>query len=105
MKCSISLSATDLFYGITTRNPVVLLLFFISFLPQFIDPTYANHYISFLVLGLSFTTTGTLWCLLLALFSSFISAALIKNKKTGNYLTKACGCILVALGIKVALVK
>ena len=85
-------------------NPKVA-LFFISFLPQFIDPTYSNHYISFLILGLSFTTTGTLWCLLLALFSSFISAALIKNKKTGSYLTKACGFILVGLGIKVALVK
>ena len=85
-------------------NPKVA-LFFISFLPQFIDPGYANHYLSFLVLGLSFTATGTLWCLLLALFASLISAALIKNKRTGNYLTKACGFILVGLGIRVALVK
>ena len=85
-------------------NPKVA-LFFISFLPQFIDPAYSNHYLSFLVLGLSFTATGTLWCLLLALFASLISAALIKNNKAGNYLTKACGFILVGLGIKVALVK
>lgn len=85
-------------------NPKVA-LFFISFLPQFIDPAYSNHYLSFIVLGLSFTATGTLWCLLLALFASVISAALIKNNKTGNYLTKACGFILVGLGIKVALVK
>ena len=85
-------------------NPKVA-LFFISFLPQFIDPTYPDHYISFLVLGLSFTVTGTVWCLLLALFASVISTALVKNKRTGNYLTKACGFILVGLGIKVALVK
>lgn len=85
-------------------NPKVA-LFFISFLPQFIDPAYSNHYLSFIVLGLSFTATGTLWCLLLALFASVISAALIKNNKAGSYLTKACGFILVALGIKVALVK
>ncbi len=85
-------------------NPKVA-LFFISFLPQFIDPAYHNHYLSFIILGLSFTATGTLWCLLLALFASVISTALIKNNKTGSYLTKACGFILVGLGIKVALVK
>ncbi len=85
-------------------NPKVA-LFFISFLPQFIDPTYSNHYLSFIILGLSFTITGTLWCLLLALFASVISAALIKNRNAGNYLTKICGFILVALGIRVALAK
>jgi len=85
-------------------NPKVA-LFFISFLPQFIDPTYSNHYLSFIVLGLSFTVTGTLWCLILALFASIISSAFIKNKKTGNYLNRACGLVLIALGIKVTLVK
>lgn len=85
-------------------NPKVA-LFFISFLPQFIDPGYSNHYLSFLVLGLSFTITGTLWCLLLAFFASVISSALIKNSNAGNYLNKACGFILVGLGIRVALTK
>ncbi|MGI8580645.1 MAG: LysE family translocator [Chitinophagaceae bacterium] len=85
-------------------NPKVA-LFFISFLPQFIDPTYSNHYLSFIILGLSFTITGTLWCLLLALFASVISIALLKNNKTGNYITKVCGLVLVALGVKVALTK
>lgn len=85
-------------------NPKVA-LFFISFLPQFIDPAYSHHYISFLLLGLTFTVTGTLWCLLLAVFASGISALLIKNNKAGAYVTKTCGFILVGLGIKVALTK
>jgi RhtB (resistance to homoserine/threonine) family protein len=85
-------------------NPKVA-LFFISFLPQFIDPAYADHYLSFIVLGLSFTLTGTLWCLVLALFASFISTALIKNKSAGSYLTKICGFILIGLGLKVAFTK
>jgi RhtB (resistance to homoserine/threonine) family protein len=85
-------------------NPKVA-LFFISFLPQFIDPGYSNHYLSFIILGLSFTATGTLWCLLLALFASFISAEFIKNNKTGSYITKICGFILVGLGLRVAFLK
>ncbi len=85
-------------------NPKVA-LFFISFLPQFIDPTYADHYISFLVLGISFTVTGTLWCLLLVFFASVISAALIKNTKTSNFITKGSGIILIGLGFRVALTK
>ena len=85
-------------------NPKVA-LFFISFLPQFIDPTYADHYISFLFLGISFTVTGTLWCLLLVFFASVISAALIKNTKTTNFITKGSGLILIGLGFRVALAK
>ena len=85
-------------------NPKVA-LFFISFLPQFIDPAYSNHYLSFIILGLSFTVTGTVWCLVLAFFASFISASLIKNKNAAAYVTKACGFILVGLGIRVALTK
>jgi threonine/homoserine/homoserine lactone efflux protein len=85
-------------------NPKVA-LFFISFLPQFIDPAYPDHYLSFIVLGLSFTVTGTIWCLVLVLFASFISTSLMKKTWAGNYITKACGFVLVALGIKVAFVK
>lgn len=85
-------------------NPKVA-LFFISFLPQFIDPAYPDTYLSFLFLGLSFTVTGTVWCLILAFFASFISGAMIKNKRTGAYLNKVCGFILVGLGIKVVLTR
>jgi threonine/homoserine/homoserine lactone efflux protein len=41
-------------------------LFFPAFLPQFIDPASLAKIAAFLVLGFSFVTTGTLWCLLLA---------------------------------------
>jgi RhtB (resistance to homoserine/threonine) family protein len=85
-------------------NPKVA-LFFISFLPQFIDPAYTSHYLSFIILGLSFTVTGTLWCLGLALFASIISSSFIKNTRAGNYVTRACGFVLVGLGIRVALAK
>jgi threonine/homoserine/homoserine lactone efflux protein len=83
-------------------NPKVA-MFFIAFLPQFIDPGYHNPVLPFLVLGISFTITGTAWCLTLAIFSSKIFSKLKENQKFSLYLNKICGFVLIGLGIKVAL--
>jgi len=83
-------------------NPKVA-LFFISFLPQFIDPNVSNTVLPFLKLGITFTITGTIWCLILANFSSFLFSKLKHNKTLSNYINKTCGAVLVGLGIKVAL--
>jgi len=82
-------------------NPKVA-LFFISFLPQFINPVYVNPHISFLLLGLTFTITGTCWCFVLASFASYISNGLRRNKFLTAILNKICGITLIGLGIKVA---
>lgn len=90
--------------GVITNvlNPKVA-LFFIAFLPQFIDPALKNTVLTFLVLGISFTITGTIWCLILANFASIISHKLKSNKKLSGYINKTCGAVLIGLGIKVAL--
>jgi len=83
-------------------NPKVA-LFFIAFLPQFIDPTYRHTVVPFLLLGATFITTGTTWCMILALFASGIFAKLKSNRKVSSFINKLCGITLVALGIKIAL--
>jgi RhtB (resistance to homoserine/threonine) family protein len=90
--------------GIFTNalNPKVA-LFFIAFLPQFIDPTIKNAVLPFITLGITFITTGTIWCLILATFASSIFARLKNNKKVSPYINKICGMALIGLGIKVAL--
>lgn len=83
-------------------NPKVA-LFFLAFLPQFINPASTNTFLSFLALGVTFTLTGSIWCLLLVGFASTISAKLKRSEKFASSINKACGIVLIGLGIKVAL--
>lgn len=83
-------------------NPKVA-LFFIAFLPQFIDPTLKNTILPFLALGTTFITTGLIWCLILAIFASAIFKNLKENKRVATFINKFCGLTLIGLGIKVAL--
>ncbi|MGG0240570.1 LysE family translocator [Bacillus rhizoplanae] len=79
-------------------NPKVA-LFFIAFLPQFID-TKASSPISFIILGLTFTVTGLLWCLFIAYFSSYVTKKLRGNEKIGTVLNKITGIIFIGMGLK-----
>ncbi|HDX9590542.1 TPA: LysE family transporter [Bacillus pseudomycoides] len=69
------------------------------FLPQFID-TKASSLISFLILGLTFTITGLLWCLFIAYFSSYGTKKLRENEKVGMVLNKITGMIFIGMGLK-----
>jgi len=83
-------------------NPKVA-LFFIAFLPQFIDPAFKNTVVPFMLLGISFTITGTVWCLVLANFASFVAVKIKRNYRISSYINKTCGLVLVGLGLKLAL--
>jgi RhtB (resistance to homoserine/threonine) family protein len=92
--------------GILTNvlNPKVA-LFFLAFLPQFIDPASNIKVLAFLILGFTFVTTGTIWCLVLAWFASAFSERLRTNETIGQWLNRTAGALFVFLGLRLATAK
>ena len=89
--------------GILTNilNPKVA-LFFLAFLPQFIDSATPSKTAAFLLLGLTFVITGTVWCLILAWFSSAFSARLRESPTVTALLNRAVGSLFIFLGVRLA---
>lgn len=83
-------------------NPKVA-LFFLAFLPQFIDARAAHAKLGFAALGLSFVATGLVWCMVLALAGAGIGAWLRTRPHFGLWLDRVCGGVFVALGARLAL--
>lgn len=80
-------------------------LFFLAFLPQFVAPDADAKAVSMLFLGLLFITTGTLWCLVLALAASTASGWLRRGTSASLALRRATGALFVGLGVRLAVSK
>jgi threonine/homoserine/homoserine lactone efflux protein len=85
-------------------NPKVA-LFYLAFLPQFVDPLAHSKLVAFLFLGASFLTTGTMWCVFLALAASEIGSRLRASTQAIPILRRATGALFVGLGVRLALAK
>jgi threonine/homoserine/homoserine lactone efflux protein len=85
-------------------NPKVA-LFFLAFLPQFVDPLSDSKIAAFLLLGALFMFTGTLWCLVLAWSASAMSRRFRSNASAGPMIRRAAGVMFVWLGVKLAVSK
>ncbi|XLZ67963.1 LysE family translocator [Massilia sp. SR12] len=83
-------------------NPKVA-LFFLAFVPQFIDSDATNKPLAFLILGCIFNFNGMLWCNGLALFTAFASARLKVQPRVSLWLNRVTGGIFIALGARLAL--
>jgi threonine/homoserine/homoserine lactone efflux protein len=82
-------------------NPKVA-LFFLAFLPQFVDPARGNAVMQTVLLGLLFNTSGTIVNVLVALGASR-AGSWLRRGRAGQTLQRATGVIFVALGLRLAL--
>jgi threonine/homoserine/homoserine lactone efflux protein len=85
-------------------NPKVA-LFFLAFVPQFIDADAPNKALAFIVLGCIFNFNGMVWCNSLALCTALVSARVKLNPRIALGLNRVTGGLFVWLGIKLALSK
>ncbi|MDB5022457.1 MAG: leuE [Mucilaginibacter sp.] len=90
--------------GIITNaiNPKVA-IFFLSFLPQFIEPSSSFFKIQLFTLGVWFALQGTLILIIVAIIFGKAKNFFEQNPKVWLIQEKMTGVILIGLGIKVAL--
>lgn len=89
--------------GILTNilNPKVA-LFFLALLPQFIEPGSTSKTLAFLTLGITFVTTGTVWCLVLAFGAARLRQFFRGSPRVRTTIDRATGGLFMALGIRLA---
>jgi threonine/homoserine/homoserine lactone efflux protein len=79
-------------------NPKVA-MFFLAFLPQFIDPIAGRGPRPFLFLGGLFVVGGTLWCLGVVAMSVRATRAIRRNASVVAWLERVSGCVYIGLGL------
>lgn len=89
--------------GVVTNvlNPKVA-LFFLAFLPQFVDPARGSAGLQVLGLGLLFDASGTLVLLAVALGASRAAGRLRRSAGAARWLERATGLLFVGLGLRLA---
>ena len=91
--------------GVVTNvlNPKVA-LFFLAFLPQFVDATRGSAWLQLLALGLLFNVSGTIVNLVVAVLASRAAAwSRRRSARAGAALQRLTGLIFVGLGVRLAL--
>jgi threonine/homoserine/homoserine lactone efflux protein len=82
-------------------NPKVA-LFFLAFVPQFIDADSTTKIQAFLFLGVIFNVNGTVWNVFVAWSASALARHLDVTARVGLWLNRCLGALFLALGVKLA---
>jgi threonine/homoserine/homoserine lactone efflux protein len=87
---------------IDVLNPKVA-LFFLAFLPQFVDVQAPHKALAFLVLGAIFVSNGTIWLLGVAAFSARTASRFRQSGRAMAWINRALGGMFVYLGARIAM--
>ncbi len=80
-------------------NPKVA-LFFLAFLPQFVDPGAPSKPLAFLFLGMVFIFNGTLWNLFVAWSAARVAGRFSASGRLALWLNRTVGALFVYLGVR-----
>lgn len=79
-------------------------LFFLAFLPQFIQHNETSVTVQLLTLGITFVVMSALYTILLAVVTSFIGEKIFtKTNGSSRWLEKTVGFVYIGLGVRLAL--
>jgi threonine/homoserine/homoserine lactone efflux protein len=82
-------------------NPKVA-LFFLAFLPQFVDADAPSEVLAFLFLGVLFDFNSTLWNLFVAWLSARAGTAVSERSDLRLWIDRALGSLFIYIGIRIA---
>jgi RhtB (resistance to homoserine/threonine) family protein len=78
-------------------------LFFMAFLPQFVNPAAGHATLQFFALGLIVIGIALIWEFLLVVFAHGVTRRLSGNRAVSRWLNRAVGTVFIGLGIRLAL--
>ena len=85
-------------------NPKVA-LFFLAFVPQFIEPAAQSKALAFVFLGAVFNFNGMLWCHFLAYTAATASRRIKTSVRVTTWLNRSIGALFILLGVRLALTR
>jgi threonine/homoserine/homoserine lactone efflux protein len=85
-------------------NPKVA-LFFLAFLPQFVEEAAPHKALAFIALGAIFICNGTLWCLGVAAVSARTARRFRQSGAATRWINRALGSMFVYLGARMAMLQ
>ena len=83
-------------------NPKVA-VFFLAFLPQFVDPARGSAFVQFVLLGATVAVLDVLYELLLVWIATALRGRVLSSRRFASWRERVTGVVLIALGARLAM--